>query len=153
MSNSIFNDVALKAASLGLDGLSARQRATANNIANIDTPGYKAQHVHFEDQLRQAIYADKTLVRQLPTNNQAFYPSSTLGLQTTSARHLQPFSAGLPNARIIERPGSSLRNDENNVDIDLEMTTLAETGIRYRALTQLAGSKLSLLRSMIREGR
>jgi len=38
-----------------LDGLALRQRVTANNIANIDTPGYLAQKVDFESSLRSAI--------------------------------------------------------------------------------------------------
>ncbi len=38
-----------------LKGLSLRQRAIASNLANVDTPGYKALRVRFEDKLRQAI--------------------------------------------------------------------------------------------------
>lgn len=38
-----------------LKGLSLRQRAIASNLANIDTPGYKALRVRFEDRLRQAM--------------------------------------------------------------------------------------------------
>ena len=38
-----------------LDGLSARQRAIANNIANVNTPNYHAQRVQFEDALAQSV--------------------------------------------------------------------------------------------------
>ena len=38
-----------------LDGLSARQRAIANNIANVNTPGYTAERVSFEDALAQSV--------------------------------------------------------------------------------------------------
>lgn len=38
-----------------LDGLALRQRVTADNIANVDTPGFRASAVHFEDSLRSAI--------------------------------------------------------------------------------------------------
>jgi flagellar basal-body rod protein FlgB len=44
-------DVVYKA----MQGLAARQRATADNIANVETPGYKATKVDFESSLRQAI--------------------------------------------------------------------------------------------------
>lgn len=40
-----------------LKGLALRQRAIASNLANIDTPGYKALRVRFEDRLRQALRA------------------------------------------------------------------------------------------------
>ncbi|MBI3912074.1 MAG: flagellar basal body rod protein FlgB [Armatimonadetes bacterium] len=39
--------------SAALDGLTARQRAYAANLANIETPGYQAQDVHFEAELRR----------------------------------------------------------------------------------------------------
>lgn len=38
-----------------LDGLSLRQRVIADNIANVDTPGFRARSVEFEDSLRAAI--------------------------------------------------------------------------------------------------
>jgi flagellar basal-body rod protein FlgB len=38
-----------------LDGLAYRQRVTADNIANVDTPGFTASRVDFEDSLRGAI--------------------------------------------------------------------------------------------------
>ena len=41
--------------STALDGLSLRQRVIADNIANVDTPGYRASSVDFESQLRAAI--------------------------------------------------------------------------------------------------
>ncbi|GAA4188956.1 flagellar basal body rod protein FlgB [Microbacterium oryzae] len=40
-----------------LDGLSLRQRAIADNVANINTPGYQAKRVRFEDELRAAVAA------------------------------------------------------------------------------------------------
>ena len=43
-------NLGLRAISIALDGLSMRQRVAANNVANIDTPGFKAQHVSFETQ-------------------------------------------------------------------------------------------------------
>ncbi|MDN3445404.1 flagellar basal body rod protein FlgB [Microbacterium sp. APC 3901] len=38
-----------------LDGLALRQRSIAENIANVNTPGYQAQRVRFEDELRSAV--------------------------------------------------------------------------------------------------
>ena len=41
-----------------------------------------------------------------------------------------------------------MRLDGNNVDIDLEMSQMAETSIQYQSLTQLVSKKLALLKSI-----
>lgn len=51
----VFNDVTSVALTSALSGLADRQRAIAGNIANVQTPGYHAQRVVFEDNLRQAL--------------------------------------------------------------------------------------------------
>ncbi|GAB3583553.1 flagellar basal body rod protein FlgB [Leifsonia lichenia] len=53
-----------------LDGLAARQRAIANNIANVNTPGYTAERVSFEDALSRSVaqgdgHAASTVARSL----------------------------------------------------------------------------------------
>ena len=53
------SDFATSAVAAALDGLAARQRMAAQNIANSDTPGYIAGRVTFEDSLRQAMSAGK----------------------------------------------------------------------------------------------
>jgi flagellar basal-body rod protein FlgB len=135
----IFNDVGFRSLSGALDGLMARQRVTTNNIANVDTPGFKAQFVKFEDQLQLA----------LKTGDDA----AGLPLTTTQAGHM-PFSLN-PGSPLIQvsHNQNDLRNDTNNVDIDLEMTSLAETNLRYQALTQLTANKLGLLKRIVRGGK
>ena len=51
----MFDSVTFNALSSALDGLSARQRAIANNIANVNTPGYQAQRVSFEEALAASV--------------------------------------------------------------------------------------------------
>lgn len=51
----MLESVTATALSSALDGLALRQRAIADNIANINTPGYQAQRVRFEDELRSAV--------------------------------------------------------------------------------------------------
>ncbi|WP_350348560.1 flagellar basal body rod protein FlgB [Agromyces sp. G08B096] len=53
----MFDSVSALALSSALDGLAARQRAIANNIANVSTPGYRAQRVQFEQALAASIAA------------------------------------------------------------------------------------------------
>ncbi|MCP2032922.1 flagellar basal-body rod protein FlgB [Okibacterium sp. HSC-33S16] len=51
----MLESVTSAALSSALDGLSMRQRAIANNIANVNTAGYRAQRVSFEDALANSV--------------------------------------------------------------------------------------------------
>lgn len=53
----MLESVTLSALTSALDGLADRQRAIADNVANIQTPGYRARRVAFEEQLRSAVQA------------------------------------------------------------------------------------------------
>lgn len=55
----ITSDAAFRSAAVALDGLAERQRASAENIANIQTPGYLARTVEFEDTLRQQMLGSR----------------------------------------------------------------------------------------------
>lgn len=109
-----------------LSGLSVRQRTIANNVANVDTPNFKASEVRFEDALRSAI-------------GRAGAPPSQASLRTAVSR-----------STLINTTG---RADGNNVDIDREMMMLGETNLTYSALAQALSSRLSILRNVISGGR
>lgn len=51
----MFDDISSAALRVSVAGLAARQNAISNNIANIETPGYQARKVEFEDALRGAV--------------------------------------------------------------------------------------------------
>jgi flagellar basal-body rod protein FlgB len=53
----VIESVTSAALSSALDGLALRQRTIANNIANVNTPGYQAQRVSFEDALARSVQA------------------------------------------------------------------------------------------------
>ena len=53
----LVNDLASGAIRVALRGLAARQRAIADNVANSETPGFRAGRVTFEDSLRAAVAA------------------------------------------------------------------------------------------------
>lgn len=59
---SVFNSVSYVALNSALDGLALRQRAIAENVANVQTPGYQAQRVAFEDALASAVEDGKGAV-------------------------------------------------------------------------------------------
>jgi len=128
--NSMINDSTFDVLRMALDGLSLRQQLIGRNIANVDTPGYRAQTVDFETAIRRALGQ-----------------SASLGLQRTNPGHLlAPKAAG--GVRALERPGGSTRADQNNVDIDVELTDMTETALRYQALSQAASKKLLLLKQI-----
>jgi flagellar basal-body rod protein FlgB len=92
-----------------------------------------------KNQLQQAIHGQMT--------------DPQLRLAETNPGHLQHSPTSGSTFIELNSNDSDLRNDANNVDIDLEMTTLAETTLRYQALTQLTSNKLGLLKNIIRGGR
>jgi flagellar basal-body rod protein FlgB len=116
-----------------LQGLSRRQEATSNNIANIDTPGYRRQEVPFETELQRKI------------------GHGAEQMTTTDPRHISSGSKlrgqlGIDPTQLL----TSSRLDQNNVDIEQEMITLSETQMRYQAATSALNIKLGTLKEVIR---
>jgi flagellar basal-body rod protein FlgB len=144
MINEIFNDKSYLALRTGLSGLATRQSVIGNNIANADTPYFTASDVSFEDTLQQAL-----------ADSGAFNQGTKLALTTTNPGHisLNKPTPGLIQSQVTNQVGGAMRNDGNNVDIEREMSLLADTEIRYSALTQMTASKLSGLKTIIRETR
>ena len=122
----------MRVSQVALDGLSLRQQAISRNVANVDTPGYKAQTVDFEKTLKQMISRDNTL--QLTKTNPAHLVSKSMQAGYT----------------LSNRPDSTMRADQNDVNIDLELQDQAETGIQYQAVEQAVSKKLALLKTLAR---
>jgi flagellar basal-body rod protein FlgB len=110
-----------------LTGLSSRQRTIANNVANVDTPNFKASEVRFEDALKSAMTR-----RQGPEPSQGALNSLV--------------------SRSSFEDGTTTRADGNNVDIDHEMEMLGETQLNYSALTQVMSTRLGIMRSIVSGG-
>ena len=129
------NDRIIKTA---LEGLVARQRTIADNVANVDTPEFKASRVSFEMALKQEIGSVEQPLRMSKVENAV---------------------AGLGDAPAEIKPTVTLesdlgrRNDGNNVDVDREMLELADTNVRFNALVQVMSSKMANLRYAINGGR
>lgn len=132
MTDSLFADNAARAAKLALNGLSLRQQVISRNLANVDTPGYQAQTVNFEDTLKRALNESPTLAMKV-----------TDDLHQVSSEQSLGFTSKL-------RPGGTDRADQNNVDIDVEMIDMSETGIQYQAVSQSLSQKLLLLKNLAR---
>lgn len=103
----------------GMTARRHRQSLTAGNIANADTPGYRARKVDFRETLRQV---------------------AGEGLPAGS----EPMDARLRSAtRIDKTPG---RADGNNINMEAEVATEVANAMEYQALATLTRKKFSLMR-------
>lgn len=122
-----------------MDASALKQRVTSNNIANINTPGYKREYVDFESRLSEAINKDRDLKGKLYRTDEKHFPLNV------NIDKIQPM--------VKTDESTSLREDGNNVDLDMELADLAENTIRYNTLTETAIKKYSGIKNAIRGGR
>ena len=113
----------------GLDVSSLRQKTTSSNIANLNTPNYKVNKVEFEELLTQA------------TNKVNMKKTDQMHFGVSSADDIQPV--------VEKRTSTSLNDNGNNVDVDLEMTELAANEIYYNVLIHQVNGKLGNLNYVI----
>ena len=107
-----------------LDVAALRHEVHAANVANLNTPGYKAQEVHFEDAFAQALGNARDGGQQ--------------------ARKLQ--------AEVVTANATPVGNDGNDVDLDREVALMSENNLNQRTYLQLLRGKLSLLQTAIGRG-
>ena len=119
----MLDDIASVTLSTALSGLSARQRVSADNIANIETPNYRANQVSFEASLRDAVAAGDPSQATITTS-----PTGT------------PPAIGDNNVGV----------NGNNVSLDTETLTDEKTGLQYQLLSGALSSKFSLIESVLK---
>ena len=118
-----------------------RHEVLAANIANADTPDYHPRDLQFSGVL-QALAQ-----RQAPPSGVQDGP---LLLVASHPGHIRP---GTQNAVVTEEKTGEGKLDQNRVDIDQEMTQLAENALLQEASVTLLSRKLGGLRYAISEGR
>ncbi len=141
MAGDILAGVTDRAIGSALTGLSTRQKHISNNLANIDTPEYKASGVRFEDQLQSAIAVSRNQSPLIPV---AYHPRH-IPLEASRVEDVEP--------EVEEDEETATRVDGNNVDVDKEMVQLAETALTFNALVQITSARLSLTRYLVNDGR
>lgn len=114
-------------AAKSLDYLWKKQEVTADNIANVNTPGYKKKHISFEETFRRKLAA-----------------ASTVDDEKAMEKAIQSSSFN-----IWER-NDSARVDENNVNLDVENTELARTTLHYQYMLQSMNSDITRYRTAIK---
>ncbi|MGI6435377.1 MAG: flagellar basal body rod protein FlgB [Syntrophomonadaceae bacterium] len=135
MLNDVFNSGTQSLLNRAMDITWRAKEVSADNIANVDTPGFKRSEVLFQKNLQQALSL-----------------RGPKGLAATHARHMQGRASRMKggNSIIIDRiTDSSYRNDGNNVDIDMEMAGLTKANLFYDALSQSMSNEIRLLRLAI----
>lgn len=113
-----------------------RQQVLASNIANADTPNYKARDVDFSAALKGALSKSGT---------------ATPALVKTSAAHLSGVSAGTTatGAPLLYRTPAQGSVDGNTVDMDVERNQFIDNALRYEAGVGFAGGQIKKLMTAI----
>ena len=112
--------------------LSARQVVAAGNLANVNTPGYRAKEVAFADALDQHL-------------------QSSGGLKATNVRHLAGTVAHDP--ALGETADLPSRRDGNNVQIDRELLNMTRASGEFSAAQTALAAKFRLVRYALAESR
>ena len=102
-----------------IQGSAMRQTALASNVANANTPGFKPKDVDFHSALQAAFAADD--------------PAKAVA------------SAGFAETSQTD----VMRPDGSGVDVDVESAKMAQNGLEYQALIQVARGRIDILQSAI----
>lgn len=111
-----------------------RQRVLAANIANADTPDYKAMDFDFKAALANA------------TGGGGPGPASaTAGATRTDPRHITTSTASLAGAEYKYRDPNQLSVDGNTVEMDTERASFADNAVRYEASVRFLSGQIKSL--------
>ncbi|WP_391121229.1 flagellar basal body rod protein FlgB [Psychrobacillus sp. L3] len=117
----------------GLGFSAMKHKAIAQNIANVDTPNYKAKSVNFKDFLSDA-------------------KQSTISAYRTNEKHFN-FQMHTSSPGVYNYADFQYSQNGNGVDMDKEQANLATNQIYYNALVDRMSGKLNTLQSVIKGGR
>lgn len=107
-----------------------RNQAITSNIANAETPGYRAADLDFGHELDKAFGANSS------------------SLQLTNPNHQD--ITGQSGAHLVQDYSGMTKPDGNNVDLDIQMGQLAYNKTKYIQATSLVKRQFSIIQSVIR---
>lgn len=117
----------------GLSYATLKNKAVAQNIANVDTPNYKTKEVSFKD-----VFAD--------------VKKSTISATRNDARHFD-FQIEVGKNGVYSNDNFRSRPNGNAVNMDAEQAKLAENTIYYNALIERVNGKFRTLNTVIKGGK
>ena len=127
MSDAIAFDRTIKMMEDRLSLNSLNQKVISGNLANINTPGYKAKELSFEKALRESL--EDQVLNMVRSNGNHFAPDD-------------PVQA-MEHPEIVEN---------GPVDLDTEMVRLTKNSIEYQYMVSMLNKKLTMLKMAITEG-
>lgn len=118
----------------GMQLRAQRAEVIAGNIANADTPGYKAKGMDFQKAMQQASQLQQT------------------GMKRTNAKHFD-VRTGINNNVDFRVPDQPDTGDGNTVDVQVERNLYLENSLEYQAGVQFLNGKIKALKNVISGGR
>ena len=107
----------------------ARQELIASNIANADTPNYKAKDIDFASALQGALSGS----------------ASRLQMATTAGSHMNAGNQGVLGAPVMYRAAVQPSADGNTVDMDVERAQFADNALRYEASVKFVSDDIKAI--------
>lgn len=127
----ILNDTGFNRLRSAIDASNTRQQVISNNIANADTPYFKRSEVSFESLLQSEMNGVSSIKGRI-----------------TNSRHIAIGSAGsIPTAKVTSDDSTAMNNNKNNVDVDTEMSSLAENQLRYNTYIEEVNHQIKMMRT------
>ena len=145
-----------------LDASWMRNEVITNNIANVNTPGYKSKSLAFEEEFRQALLREPE--RSLPRPNvslrrlsdeSAIQAGPDMTGRVTRDKHfnfrereIDPYAV---QPSVYTNWNTNMKMDGNNVDVESELNEAAKNTIFYYTMLNKVSSDLGRLRNTLRD--
>lgn len=128
------SDKTLKALTTALNFREMRQELISSNVANANTPGFKAKKLDFEEALARALDVD-----------------GQMQMSVTDEKHHNVGNGGFNNLEpeIYDDPNGVVSENGNTVDVEAEMAKMAENKLMYDSLVQLINKKMGIMKYAI----
>lgn len=119
----------------GLNFSTAKNRAISSNIANLETPGYKAFKVIMNEKIGSKGKVDPSV------------------LTRTHPGHISGSKSGSSSISYVQDKSTTMRQDGNNVDLEHELAEMNANTVYYTALSRFTAQSFAGLKKAISEGR
>ena len=128
------NDKTLQALTTAMNFREMRQELISSNVANANTPGFKAKKMDFEEALARALDVD-----------------GQMQMNVANERHHNVGNGGFNNLEpeIYDDPNGVISENGNTVDVESEMAKMAENKLMYDTLVQLINKKMGIMKYAI----
>ena len=130
-------DTTFNAAEKAMDLYYRRHAILAGNVANSETPGYRARELDFGGEI------EKVLKQNAPQGSEDLKKTNPLHMDVDGER----------GAKVVYDNSMTVGADGNNVDIDTQMNELSQNGINYNQAARVLTMKLRLIRNIAMGGR